>query len=229
MSSKNVIFAREAPQRGSVHGPALVVRLPAHPPGVTMKVLGIDPSLRNTGWALYEIRGVRRFVDASGAIKTGSAAPEIAMDDIRTALRNQILIGGAELIAIEEQASTQVAMTKRGVTSGPATYVREVARMAWTIARDLEVPVTWVRPAQLRAALGMRSNASKAAIRHAVTTQLIWPSARKVTEHECDAAAVAVYAERRAAMDLVRAQMGVPRGNDTRTALGVGNRTGETG
>lgn len=155
-------------------------------------ILGIDPSLRNTGVVLYEVAGTRRYVRDHATLTT-SGATEQSCSDILSEFGAWLEC--ADSVAIEAQAKTQAVMTRLGKTSASATYVREIARMLWTVAIMNDKRVVWVEPNQLRGALGLRANASKEAIRAAAKAQLIW-SPGKVTEHEADAAGVAVAGER---------------------------------
>lgn len=161
-----------------------------------MKVVGIDPSLRSTGVALYQVTGARREVLRHQTIRTATEGTERRMASIMDALSTWILAGGVDGIAIEHQAGVQIAKTMAGRTNAQAGYVREVARLAWTIARMQLLPVVWVRPNELRSGLGLRANASKASIQDAVRSQIVWPSGR-YSEHVADAAAVAVVGERK--------------------------------
>lgn len=155
-------------------------------------ILGIDPSLRNTGVVLYEVVGTRRYVRDHATLTT-SGGTEQSCSDILSECAPWL--AAANAVAIEAQAKTQAVMTRLGRTNAKATYVREIARMLWTVAIMNDKRVVWVEPNQLRGALGLRANASKGAIRVATRAQLIW-SPGKVTEHEADAAGVAVAGER---------------------------------
>lgn len=100
-----------------------------------------------------------------------------------------------ELVALERQAGAAEGRRREGCTNAAATAVREVCGIAQAVAWERGLGVQLVDPqAAMRALCGRGArSASKAQIRCAAQALLRAP--RALSEHEADAAAVAVAAE----------------------------------
>lgn len=164
-------------------------------------ILGIDPSLRNTGVVRYDVRGTKRVVEARGTIVTAAGPDEQALADIAAEL--ELWIDAADAVGAESQIRVQQGRAAIGRTSYRASLGREVARIVWTLCLTKQKPFIWVEPSELRSAFGLRANASKEAIRKAALSQLQWPQG-EATEHEVDASGVAVVVERKLRLEAAR-------------------------
>lgn len=155
-----------------------------------MIVLGIDPSLARTGWAV--VGKYDRLVELvhHGAIPTDSRDGRmrrliVIMDSIRAVVRRHEPV----VVAIEEGFSLH------NKTTQALTEVRTVAMLAaWEVLGEY-VSIVLLRPTQVKKAVTSSGKASKAEVAAAV--QRILGLDAPLGEDESDAAAVALAAIRK--------------------------------
>lgn len=143
-----------------------------------MRVLGLDPGIRNTGWAVLEVlrpRGQVRLL-RSGVITTPPRTPHA---------RGQLLLhGGLRHVGLADIDEAVVENQTRwaGLAIAWATCMTWVRDAGWE-------PMT-VRASMVRKLLGAPSGAAgKKAVHRALTSLLGGPM---LYQHEADAAAVAL-------------------------------------
>jgi len=163
-----------------------------------MRILGIDPGLRATGYAVVEGTpqgGVELL--AHGIIRTEEATPlETRLRQIYTVLdllMEQIHPAG---VAVEDLYAAQ-RFPRTAILMG---HVRGVVCLA---AAQQSVEVEAFPPAAVKQAIAGFGGASKAQIQHAVQRLLRWRE--RLDSHESDAAAMALTALSRRGVPLLAA------------------------
>lgn len=145
-----------------------------------MRILGLDPGIRNTGWVIigdHTLTGMPRVV-ASGVIQTAKGRLVDKRADLLRALRS-VHVVGVECVAVE-------------------TAVRWVGlAVAWATCCTLPLLLTGQREMEhvsareAKFSLGVAPKAGKPAVLRAVEDVLKF---KAPTQHEADAAAVAYAA-----------------------------------
>lgn len=133
-----------------------------------MRILGIDPGSRITGFGVVEIDGATPRYVASGCIRTESGAP--LADRLR-----EIFEGVAEIVhtyAPSAMAVEQV-FVKRNVDSALKLGQARGAAIVAGISRQL--PVHEYSPAEIKQAVVGKGNAQKAQVQHMVCSLLALP------------------------------------------------------
>ena len=132
-----------------------------------MKILGIDPGLDRTGWAILERDGpfgAPRLLD-SGLIHTDKAlALEKRLAAIYDALMRVIELGAPESAAIEE-----VFFSMRAGTQANTTHARGVILLA---CEKSSLPISSYNPKEIKKTLSGNGSADKAQIQKMVQLTL---------------------------------------------------------
>ncbi len=148
-----------------------------------MRVLGVDPGTRKTGWGLVERRGTRLVAIASGIIRVGDKKPlPTRLHGIHAHLCQVISEYGPATCAVEDMffAKYATAAMKLG-------HARGVVMLA---AAQAELQVHEYPPALVKRTVAGRGNASKEQVGRLVGAVL---GLRELPgEDACDALAVAV-------------------------------------
>ena len=150
---------------------------------MTKRVLGIDPGLLHTGWAVIDTAGQTRTYIASGVIlpKTTLPFPE----RLATIFR-----GVSELCETFEPDECSIEITF--VNKNPkTTLILGHARAAAIVAvANRDIPVFEYEPNKIKKALTGAGHADKSAIDKMV--QILLPTAHPKTADEADAIAIAL-------------------------------------
>ena len=160
-----------------------------------MIVLGVDPGLTATGYAVLDVGNGRTRVRASGCAKSPSKhALEARVRSIYDELAAVLAQWRPEL-AVLEGLYADYRYPRTAILMG---HVRGVICLAadQTGARILEVS-----PAEVKHALTGSGRATKDQIKRSVTRMLSLPEAPK-SEHICDALALALVGAAREGIDL---------------------------
>jgi crossover junction endodeoxyribonuclease RuvC len=160
-----------------------------------MIVLGVDPGLAATGYAVLEAGNGRLRVRESGCARSLSRRPlEARVRAIYDELSDVLSRWRPEL-AVLEGLYAEYSFPRTAIMMG---HVRGVICLAagQTGARVMEVS-----PAEVKKALTGSGRASKEQIRRAVTRMLSLPSAPE-SEHVCDALALALVGAAREGAEL---------------------------
>jgi Holliday junction resolvasome RuvABC endonuclease subunit len=158
-------------------------------------VLAVDPGLDPCGIVVVRRDGPRWRLVVSSAPTTASSEPPTSRlhtlwEQIR-AIAEQTLPG---LVAVEEQTGVQEGARRAGRTNAIATWSRDVATVVRAVGWSLGARVVDVSPQQAKLAVTASRTASKRQVQAAVQRML--GAGVELGEHESDAFAVAVAAER---------------------------------
>ena len=138
-------------------------------PAPTVRILGIDPGLRVTGFGIIERKGASLTYIASGCVKSGDA--ELA-DRLKT-----ILAGLREIIG--EHRPQQVALEKVFVNVNPASTLAlgQARGTAICAAVDAGLPVSEYTALQVKQAVVGNGHARKEQVQEMVKRLLALPAA----------------------------------------------------
>lgn len=159
-----------------------------------VRIIGLDPGLRNTGWGVIEAEGTRLIYVADGAVHSDAEAP---FAERLLQIHEQVLRVLKEFTpdeaAIEE---TFVNMDAR------ATLKLGQARGAVMLApAALRIPVAEYAPNQVKKSVVGAGHAEKQQVKHMV--KVLLPKAALKTADSTDALAIAIcHAHHRGAKNL---------------------------
>ena len=159
-----------------------------------VRIIGLDPGLRNTGWGVIEAEGTRLIYVADGAVHSDAEAP---FAERLLQIHEQVLRVLKEFTpdeaAIEE---TFVNMDAR------ATLKLGQARGAVMLApAALRIPVAEYAPNQVKKSVVGAGHAEKQQVKHMV--KVLLPKAALKTADSTDALAIAIcHAQHRGAQSL---------------------------
>ena len=150
---------------------------------MTKRVLGIDPGLLHTGWAVVESCGQSRKYIASGVILPKTALP--MSERLVTIFRELTKI--CETFEPDECSIEIIFVNKNPKT----TLILGQARSAAIVAvADKNIPVFEYEPNLIKKALTGAGHADKTAVDKMV--QILLPTARPKSPDEADAIAIAL-------------------------------------
>ena len=150
---------------------------------MTKRVLGIDPGLLHTGWAVVESCGQSRKYIASGVILPKTALP--MSERLVTIFRELTKI--SETFEPDECSIEIIFVNKNPKT----TLILGQARSAAIVAvADKNIPVFEYEPNLVKKALTGAGHADKTAVDKMV--QILLPTARPKSPDEADAIAIAL-------------------------------------
>ena len=156
-----------------------------------VRIIGIDPGLRNTGWGVIAQDGTRLSYVADGTLHSDAGKP----------LAERLLELHAQLIdVIREYQPDEAAVEETFVnTDARATLKLGQARGALMLAPAiLKLPVAEYAPNTVKKAVVGAGHAEKDQVKHMV--KLLLPKARMRTADSTDALAVAIcHAQHRGA------------------------------
>ena len=147
------------------------------------RILGIDPALVSTGWAIIETAGNERKFVASGVIKPCTKLP--------LAERLSAVFAGVGQIC-DEFAPDECAIEITFVNKNPTTtLLLGHGRAASMIAVGTrKIPVFEYEPNKIKKAIACAGHADKAAV--AKMVKMLLPAANPKTTDESDAIAIAL-------------------------------------
>ena len=168
-----------------------------------MIVLGVDPGLAATGYAVLEAAHGRLLVREWGCARSGSRdALEARLCAIYEEVARVVCRWRPEL-AVLEGLYAEYRFPRTVILMG---HVRGVVCLA---AGQAGARVMEVSPAEVKSALTGSGRASKEQIRRAVTRMLALPSPPE-SEHVCDALALALVGAAREGVDISTGQRRQP-------------------
>jgi len=155
-------------------------------PAAVVRILGIDPGSRFTGWGVIEARGARLVHIASGCIRTGEG-----MLPPRLRLIHE---GLAAVIAEHHPAEYAVEEVFMRVNVGTALILGQARGVAVLAGAVAGLPFAEYAPAQIKRALVGNGRAEKAQIQHMVKLLLGLPAdtAAALSADAADALAIAI-------------------------------------
>jgi len=160
-----------------------------------MRILGVDPGLRATGYALLQGSPQGVSLLASGVIRTEDDAPlPVRLNRIHDALGRVIAQGAPEALAVEDLYAAQ-RFPRTAILMG---HVRGIVCLA---AAQRRITVDALSPAAAKQAIAGFGGASKAQMQRSV--QRVLRLRAPVDPHAADAAALALVALSRRGVPLV--------------------------
>jgi crossover junction endodeoxyribonuclease RuvC len=164
--------------------------------GEKVRIIGIDPGLRNTGWGVIEAEGSRLSYVADGSVHSDAAAP----------LAVRLLHIHQQLLAVlHDMAPDEAAVEETFVnTDARATLKLGQARGAVMLAPALiGIPVAEYAPNTVKKSVVGAGHAEKAQVKHMV--RLLLPRALLVSADSTDALAIAIcHAHQRGSQKLAQ-------------------------
>ncbi len=148
-----------------------------------VRIIGLDPGLRNTGWGVIEVEGSRLIYVGDGAVHSDADAP----------LAERLLqIHQQVLAVIKEYAPDEAAVEETFVnTDARATLKLGQARGAVMLAPAIcGLPVAEYAPNTVKKSVVGAGHAEKAQVKHMV--KMLLPKAVMKTADSTDALAIAI-------------------------------------
>jgi crossover junction endodeoxyribonuclease RuvC len=151
--------------------------------GQAIRILGIDPGLRRTGWGLIEADGNRLIALACGSVETSEKAP----------LSERLLAIHDGLVAIVAQYAPHEAAVENTFVNSNATATLKLGQargIAMLVPARAGLSVAEYAPNLVKKSLVGSGHAEKAQIRMMIGVLL--PKADPQTEDAADALAIAI-------------------------------------
>ncbi len=148
-----------------------------------VRIIGLDPGLRNTGWGVIEVEGTRLIYVGEGAVHSDADAP----------LAERLLqIHQGVLAVVREFQPDEAAIEETFVNADArATLKLGQARGAVMLAPAmLKIPVAEYAPNQVKKSVVGAGHAEKQQVKHMV--KLLLPKAALRTVDSTDALAIAI-------------------------------------
>lgn len=148
-----------------------------------VRIIGLDPGLRNTGWGVIESEGTRLIYVADGAVQSDADAP---LAERLVQIHTQVLT------VLREFAPDEAAIEETFVnTDARATLKLGQARGVVMLApASLKIPVAEYAPNQIKKSVVGAGHAEKQQVKHMV--KLLLPKAVMKTADSTDALAIAI-------------------------------------
>ena len=161
-----------------------------------VRIIGLDPGLRNTGWGVIEAEGSRLSYVADGAVHSDADAP----------LAERLLQIHSQLLSVlKEFAPDEAAIEETFVNKDArATLKLGQARGAVMLAPAIcQIPVSEYAPNVIKKTVVGAGHAEKTQVKHMV--KLLLPRAVMKTADSVDALAIAIcHAHHRGAQNLAK-------------------------
>ena len=161
-----------------------------------VRIIGLDPGLRNTGWGVIEAEGSRLSYVADGAVHSDADAP----------LAERLLQIHAQLLSVlrefapDEAAIEETFVNKDARATLKLGQARGVVMLAPAICK---IPVSEYAPNVIKKTVVGAGHAEKPQVKHMV--KLLLPRALMKTADSVDALAIAIcHAHHRGAHNLAK-------------------------
>ena len=161
-----------------------------------VRIIGLDPGLRNTGWGVIEAEGSRLSYVADGAVHSDADAP----------LAERLLQIHAQLLSVlrefapDEAAIEETFVNKDARATLKLGQARGVVMLAPAIC---QIPVSEYAPNVIKKTVVGAGHAEKTQVKHMV--KLLLPRAVMKTADSVDALAIAIcHAHHRGSQNLAR-------------------------
>lgn len=148
-----------------------------------VRIIGIDPGLRNTGWGVIETHGQRLSYVADGSVHSAADAP---LAERLLQIHNQLL-AVLRAYAPDEAAIEETFVNKDARATLKLGQARGVAMLA---PASLGLPVAEYAPNVIKKSVVGGGHAEKDQVKHMV--RLLLPRARMATADSTDALAIAI-------------------------------------
>ncbi len=148
-----------------------------------VRIIGLDPGLRNTGWGVIESEGTRLIYVADGAVHSDADAP---LAERLVQIHTQVLAVLREFLP--DEAAIEETFVN---TDARATLKLGQARGVVMLApASLKIPVAEYAPNQIKKSVVGAGHAEKQQVKHMV--KLLLPKAVMKTADSTDALAIAI-------------------------------------
>ena len=151
---------------------------------VAVRILGIDPGSRITGWGVIESRGSKLALIAQGSLRTADGALPPRLKQIHDGLAAVIAAHHPDEYAVEE-----VFMR---VNVGSALILGQARGVAVLAGAMAGLPFAEYAPAQIKRALVGNGRADKLQVQHMVKLLLRLPATAALQADAADALAIAI-------------------------------------
>lgn len=165
-----------------------------------MRILGLDPGSRITGFGVIELAGGRNRYVESGCIRAGNGELSERLGRIHEAVRSLITDYAPDEVAVEQ------VFVYRNADSALKLGQARGAALCAVVAHDLAV--TEYSPARIKQATVGKGNASKEQVQHMVQALLALPGRPQADAADALAAALCHANSRWAATGLPQAARG---------------------
>lgn len=148
-----------------------------------IRIIGIDPGLRHTGWGVIGVEGSRLTFIAAGTVRSRQA------DDLATRLAQ--LHAGLEAV-IRDHVPAEAAVENTFVNADPVATLKlgQARGVAMLAPARAGLAVAEYAPNAVKKAIVGSGHGDKRQIQHMIA--MLLPKARYDTEHAADALAVAI-------------------------------------
>lgn len=161
-----------------------------------IRIIGIDPGLRNTGWGIIAQEGVRLSYVADGVVHSDAGA---SLAERLLQLHTQ-LIEVLRAFAPDEAAIEETFVNKDARATLKLGQARGIAMLA---PASLSIPVSEYAPNVIKKSVVGAGHAEKDQVKHMV--KLLLPKAEMKTADSTDALAIAIcHAHHRGSQTLAR-------------------------
>ena len=171
--------------------------LSTKPMGRPIRILGIDPGLRRTGWGLIEVDGNRLIYIACGSVATS--------DKVSLAERLVTIHDG--LVKVMEEFTPEEAAVEATFVNKDASATLKLGQargVAMLVPAARGIPVAEYAPNQIKKSVVGTGHAGKQQIHHMV--RVLLPKSRAASADAADALAVAIcHAHHRGSLLRIRA------------------------
>jgi len=164
--------------------------------GTSVRIVGIDPGLRRTGWGIVESDGVRLSYVASGRVTSSS--------DDALAVRLLTLHGGlADVVRTHQPNEAAVEETFVNTNARATLKLGQARGIALLVPASFGLPVAEYAPNLVKKTVVGAGHAEKEQI--LAMLKVLLPRAKPTSEDEADALAIAIcHANHRGAAALAR-------------------------
>ena len=148
-----------------------------------LRILGIDPGLTATGWAMIEVKGFQLSGIDSGTIKSNASTPLAKrLGDLYDSLHDIMIRNQPDEVAVEETF----------VNQNPASALKlgHARGIALAAPARFGLPVYEYAPNQIKKALVGAGHADKKQVQHMVS--ILVPNAKFKSADAADAFAIAI-------------------------------------
>jgi crossover junction endodeoxyribonuclease RuvC len=161
-----------------------------------VRIIGLDPGLRNTGWGIIESEGTRLIYVADGAVHSEADAPLAE----RLLQIHEALLRVLKDFSPDEAAIEETFVNKDARATLKLGQARGVVMLA---PASLKIPVSEYAPNQIKKSVVGAGHAEKDQVKHMV--KVLLPKAVMKTADSVDALAIAIcHAHHRGPQNLAK-------------------------
>lgn len=161
-----------------------------------VRIIGIDPGLRNTGWGIIAVEGQRLSYVADGAVHSESEAP---LAERLLQIHGQLM----EVVRLHRPDEAAIEETFVNTDARATLKLGQARGVAMLVPAMLSIPVSEYAPNSIKKSVVGAGHAEKDQVKHMV--RLLLPKAQMNTADSTDALAIAIcHAHHRGAQKLAR-------------------------